>query len=155
MPYREAAGRMRARTYQGAGLADFVTTEMVMASFYQPLLIKSLVESGRSEVGNGPGAAAALVGQRGADPGAADTAALAEGHACQARHRLPRQDDPGVRLAVRFKDNEQRQLVIDICDAAIAAGARRCPAGVAVLQDHRASRRAGARRAEYLTRSAQ
>lgn len=113
------------KTYEGARLIDFVTREMVMSSYYQPLLIKELVESGGRK-------SALELAQLIA---AHDTWILA-----RARRTLMRW--PKITLAkrgiafynkatrefvlpVRFDDDEQRQLVIDKCTAAIAAWERK------------------------------
>ena len=135
---------MNRGTYDGARLDDFVTRTMAMSSYYQPLLIKALVEAG----GRMPAADLARLLLL------HDSWALARARRVLmrwpkitlARHGIAFYDKKtrDFVLPVQFDDDAQRQRVISKCDAAIAAWERR-EAPRQASQFYRVIERAGGR----------
>jgi 5-methylcytosine-specific restriction endonuclease McrA len=131
-------------TYEGGRLADFVTKEMVMSSYYQPLLIKSLVESGgRRSVLD---LARLLLLHDGGALARARRTLMRWPRSTLARHGIAFYDKATQEfvLPVRFDDARQRQLVIDTCNIAIATWDRR-EAPRQASQFYRIIERAGGR----------
>ena len=75
----------RSQQLSGGELLEFVTTRMTMSSYYQPLVIRSLIEAGGQAAGAGAGHTAAQRGSVRRRQGAADADALAVSHAPQVR----------------------------------------------------------------------
>lgn len=110
---------MQLEPYGGARLLDFVTNDMTMSSYYQPLVIKSLIESGGRQTAEG--LAQVLLLQ---DRTARDRALriLKRWPLITLRKRRIADYNTKTRefvLPVQFDSPEQRQRVIDTCTAAI------------------------------------
>lgn len=135
---------MSTQTYDGATLDDFVTRTMSMSSYYQPLLIKALVEVG----GRMPAAdlTRLLLLHDGWAMARARRVLMRWPKITLARHGIAFYDKESREfvLPVRFDNDEQRQLVIGKCDAAIAAWVRR-EAPRRASQFYRVIERAGGR----------
>lgn len=135
---------MSSETYDGARLDDFMTNTMAMSSYYQPLLIKTLIEAG----GRMPAAALAQVLLL------HDSWALARARrilmrwpkTTLAKHDIAFYDKKTREfvLPVRFDDAAQRQQVISRCEEAIAKWHRR-EAPRQASQFYRVIERAGGR----------